>query len=103
MQKQSAPHTQHTDGTATPLPFMGNMDAGPDGALISGDPADKGKITVVYNRGDTPPKITIRETSGHIQMVMANDKAVAVVAQANGTRLTADDVLLIERFVATRD
>ena len=72
----------------------------PEGALVTGETADDGRIAVVYNSGDTPPEITIAGTSKTVQIIMANGVAVAVVARAHGPRLTRKDVLLVERFVA---
>ncbi len=99
MQKQSPSTTRHAKQFTGALNMMATMDTGPDGALISGDPADEGRITVVYNHGDAPPEITISDTGGYAQTVLANGVAVAVVARADGTRLDASDVLLVERFV----
>jgi hypothetical protein len=82
------------------MPLDPEMGAAPDGAMLSGDPADKGKIAVVYNRGESPPEITIHDAGGPVQTVMANGVAVAIVARADGPPLTGSDVLLVERFGA---
>ena len=79
--------------------MMAQMDTGPDGALISGNPADTGRITIAYNHGEIPPEITICDAGSHAQTVMANGVAVAVVARADGPNLSAHDVLLVERFI----
>lgn len=94
-----APRETNRNRPAETLWRHSDRGAAPDGAMISGDPADKGKIAVVYDRGETPPEITIHDAGGPVQTVMANGVAVAIVARAEGPRLKGSDVLLIERFV----
>ncbi len=72
----------------------------PEGALVTGETADDGRIAVVYSQGKTPPEITIAGGTGAVQTIMADGVAVAVVARADGPRLTRQDVMLVERFVA---
>ena len=80
--------------------MVANSCTAPEGVVIAENEADEGQIAVIYNRGDAPPEITVTETAGKVQTVLANGVAVAIVARAEGPRLTRDDVLLIERFVA---
>ncbi|UWR23756.1 hypothetical protein [Sulfitobacter sp. S190] len=73
---------------------------GLQGALVpDGREDDKDHIAVVYDKGDTPPLITIEEVSGTVHTVLANGVAVAVVADAAGRAPSAADVLLVERSV----
>ena len=89
-----------SDTLARHIPMIANACTNPEGVVIADDEADAGQIAVIYNRGDAPPEITITDTAGIVQTVLADGVAVAVVARADGPRLTRDDVLLIERFVA---
>ena len=73
---------------------------GPQGALMSDETDGEGRIAVVYDHGDPPPEITIRQTAGNVQTVLANGIAVAIVACAGGPDLCAEDVMLVERFGA---
>ena len=70
---------------------------GPQCALVPDGAEDADHIAVVYDKGDTPPEITIHEVSGSVHTVFANGIAVAVVASASGPAPRADDVLLVER------
>ena len=72
-------------------------DAGPQGALVSDSLQDWDHIAVVYDKGNTPPEITIRQVSGTVHTVLADGVAVAVVARATGPAPTVEDVLLVER------
>jgi hypothetical protein len=81
------------------MPLFQNMGEEPEGALIAGEEPEEGKIAVVYMRGDTPPVITISEGAESVQIVRANGVAVAIVACAEGPRLSREDVLLVERYV----
>lgn len=81
------------------MPVASHPCSGPEGAIIPDVAEDEDKIAVVYDRGQTPPTITITDIAGGVQTVHANGVAVAVVACADGPRLTVDDVLLVERFV----
>ncbi|MFK7835095.1 MAG: hypothetical protein AB8B60_02635 [Sulfitobacter sp.] len=72
-------------------------EAAPQGALVPDNIMDRDQVAVVYNKGETPPEITIRAISGSVQTVLADGIAVAVIASASGPALSADDVLLVER------
>ena len=91
--------TGHLDWTcaASLMPVSAPAQAGPQGALVPDTLHDCDQIAVVYDKGDTPPEITIREVSGSVHTVLANGIAVAVVARASGPAPTVDDVLLVER------
>lgn len=81
------------------MPVTMGPASGPEGAIIPDLAEDEDKIAVVYDKGQTPPTITITDVSGGVQTVHANGVAVAIVACADGPRLTVGDVLLVERFV----
>ena len=66
-------------------------------ALVPNTIHDCDQVAVVYDKGQTPPEITIREVSGSVHTVLANGIAVAVIARASGPALSPDDVLLVER------
>ena len=70
---------------------------GPQGALVPDTLHDCDQIAVVYDRGQTPPRITIAQVSNSVHTVLADGVAVAVVARANGPAPSASDVLLVER------
>ncbi|WP_298912628.1 hypothetical protein [uncultured Roseobacter sp.] len=89
-------------GLARRMPVPLICSDGPEGALIPGDRAQEDKIAVVYDKGELPPTITITEVSGSVQTVHANGVAVAVVARAEGPRLTVDDILLVERMIGKK-
>lgn len=99
MQKSIENEKSSSAGLARHMPVSADVTSGPEGALIPDDGSLEDKIAVVYNLGDTPPEITITETAGSIQTVCANGVAVAIIARAEGPRLTVDDVLLVERYV----
>jgi hypothetical protein len=71
----------------------------PQGALVPDTAEDCDQVAVVYNRGETPPEITVEGSAGSVQTVRANGIAVAVIARAFGPAIRADDVLLVERHV----
>ncbi len=79
------------------LPCARDPQDGPQCALVPDSVEDNDHIAVVYDKGDTPPEITIHEVSGSVHTVFANGVAVAVVASANGPAPRVDDVLLVER------
>ncbi len=81
------------------MPLHANTETGPTGALVPNQTGDTDHIAVVYDKGDTPPEITIKQVSGSVHTVLANGIAVAVVACATGTPPTASDVLLVERTI----
>ncbi|MEP1614331.1 MAG: hypothetical protein ABJL72_20725 [Roseobacter sp.] len=70
-----------------------------EGAMIAENTYEQGKIAVVYNRGETPPEITITRGKGLVQTVHANGVAIAIVAQARGDGISTNDVVLVERFL----
>lgn len=72
---------------------------GPTGALVPDSRQNCDHIAVVYDKGDTPPEITITQVSGMVHTVLANGVAVAVVARSNGKAPAASDVLLVERSI----
>ncbi|KIN61333.1 hypothetical protein Z945_2325 [Sulfitobacter noctilucae] len=84
--------------TGMPSETVG-QDSAPQGALVPDNLKDCDQVAVVYNKGDTPPEITIRDVSGSVQTVLADGVAVAVIASAAGRALSPDDVLLVERAV----
>lgn len=100
MQTNKTTASPERDGNATDMALFKAGGSIPEGALITGDTAEEGKIAVIYNRGDTPPEITITGNAGAVQTILANGMAVAVVARADGPQLTSEDVMLVERFVA---
>jgi hypothetical protein len=71
----------------------------PQGVLVPDTDFKHDQVAVVYNKGDTPPKITVKTISGDVQTVLANGIAVAVVARAFGPTISPEDVLLVERHV----
>lgn len=85
------------DCAASLMPRSDPSDEGPHGALIPDTLHDRDQIAVVYDKGQTPPEITIAKVSGTVHTVLADGVAVAVVARATGPAPSVDDVLLIER------
>lgn len=81
------------------LPSKAHCERGLKGALIPDAKGEIDHIAVVYDQGETPPKITIKEISGSVHTVMANGIAVAVVANAHGKAPNVSDVLLVERRI----
>ena len=71
----------------------------PQGSLVHDSDQNCDQIAVVYNKGQTPPHITVKQVSGSVHTVLADGVAVAVVASATRPTLNPDDVLLIERSV----
>ncbi len=88
------------DGLARRMPIGLAEMTGPQGALLSDEVNGEDKIAVVYDHGAPPPEITISQTAGNVQTVLANGVAVAIVACADGPDLSAEDVILVERFGA---
>ena len=88
------------EGLARHMPVARNAGMGPEGALIPDAVEEEDRIAVVYDSRCAPPEITVTETAGRIQTVLADGVAVAIVACAGGPRLTAKDILLVERFVS---
>lgn len=89
-------------GLARQMPIAAGSVPGPEGALLHDDDAEQDRVAVVYDHGETPPCITVTDAGSGVQTVLANGVAVAVVARAEGPKITADDVLLVERFVTAR-
>lgn len=87
------------DGLTQQMPLVFATSNDPQGALISTESLGEDKIAVVYPQGLQPPRITIEQTAGHVQTVLADGVAVAIVARAHGPGLSAEDVVLIERYV----
>lgn len=81
------------------MPAQARSETGITGALVPDGRGDEDHIAVVYDKGDTPPEITIKQVSGSVHTVLADGVAVAVIARATGKAPTADDVLLVERRV----
>ena len=75
------------------------ISAPPEGILFDGETGDEGKIAVVYNGGEAPPKITVMDSCDRVQTVLANGIAVAVVVRPKETPLKPDDVMLLERLI----
>lgn len=71
----------------------------PQGSLVPDTLQNCDQIAVVYNKGQTPPHITVMQVSGSVHTVLADGIAVAVVASASRPTLNPDEVLLIERSV----
>lgn len=92
------PGTPRWDRAGSLLPTAAERhDHGPMGALVPAGLRDTDKIAVIYDKGQTPPTITIQEVSGSVHKVMADGVAVAVVACASGPAPSKEDVLLVER------
>lgn len=82
----------------TGIPVLGDLKKGDrEGALVPDISQMRDQVAVVYNKGETPPEITISDVSGSVQTVLADGIAVAVIATADGPALSAEDVLLVER------
>ncbi len=81
------------------MPLQAKYETGPTGALVPNSKGDTDHIAVVYDKGDTPPEITIKQVSGSVHTVLANGIAVAVIARATGNPPAVSDVLLVERSV----
>ena len=90
--------TEMNDGRARQMPLALTASEKPQGALISSAGLGTGKIAVVYEHGLEPPEITVEQTEGKIQTILADGVAVAIVACAQGPRMSADDVVLVERY-----
>jgi len=86
------------DGCTQRVPLGARASQARQGSLTTSDELGPDKITVVYEHGDPPPKITVEQTARKIQTVLADGVAVAVVASADGAQVSIDDVVLIERF-----
>ncbi|WP_298857183.1 hypothetical protein [uncultured Sulfitobacter sp.] len=81
------------------MPAQAKCERGPQGALIPDTNEEMDHIAVVYDEGETPPHITIKQVSGSVHTVLANGIAVAVVARASGKAPNPSDVVLVERRI----
>ena len=71
----------------------------PEGALVPDMEEDCDRVAVIFDKGQNPPEITIKQISGSVHTVLADGIAVAVVARASGPAPSAEDVLLVERYL----
>lgn len=99
MNKTRTPTTIYSDRAAALMSFTAQDEPCPQGMLVPDALHNYDHVAVVYDKGDTPPEITIREVSASVHTVLANGVAVAVVARADGPALSAHDVLLVERTI----
>ena len=81
------------------MPRTARYEKGPQGALIPDIDEAFDHIAVVYDEGENPPEITIKEVSGTVHTVLANGIAVAVIAKTSGKMPSVSDVVLVERKV----
>lgn len=81
------------------MPATAPSERGLQGALVPDSNHDCDHIAVVYDKGQTPPEITITQVSGMVHTVLADGVAVAIVARSTGEAPTASDVLLVERSI----
>jgi len=79
------------------MPVQAHCERGLKGALVPDAHGEADHIAVVYDKGENPPEITIKQVSGSVHTVLANGIAVAVVARTNGKAPRVSDVLLVER------
>lgn len=79
------------------MPVQAKYETGPIGALVPDGIGETDHIAVVYDKGEKPPEITIKQVSGSVHTVLANGIAVAIVARATGKAPSVSDVLLVER------
>jgi hypothetical protein len=89
-----------TSGLAKHMPIGSVSAEMPEGAIIQDQSADEDTIAVVYNKGETPPTITVTKMSPTMRAVQANGVTVAIVARADGPDLKPEDVVLVERYVS---
>ncbi|AXI42765.1 hypothetical protein [Sulfitobacter sp. SK011] len=85
------------DHAASLMPVGGAAQQCPQGALVPDLLHDCDQVAVVYDKGQTPPEITIMQVSGFVHTVLADGIAVAVVACTSGPAPSAENVLLVER------
>lgn len=85
------------DSAANMMPVAAATEPCPQGVLVPNTQENHDQIAVVYDKGNPPPKITIKEISGTVHTVLADGVAVAVVARATGPAPRVDEVLLVER------
>lgn len=80
-------------------PFGASSELMPQGALVRDTLHNCDQVAVVYDKGQSPPEITITRVSGMVHTVLADGIAVAVIASSSGQLPTVDDVLLVERLI----
>lgn len=97
MGQRSPTQASRWERAASLLPIGAATQPGPQGALVPDGQRDVDQIAVVYDKGQTPPEITIRTVSGSVHTVLADGVAVAVVGCASGPAPNKEDVLLVER------
>lgn len=98
-------HSRHLPTECRPaqhIDLPANAPPGPEGAIISDERDGADRLAVVYKHGDTPPTITITEADCHVQMVHADGVVVAIIGSATGPSLSAQDVMLVERYDGVR-
>ncbi len=81
------------------MPIQAQCERGLQGALVPDGRGETDHIAVVYDKGETPPEITIKQVSGSVHQVLADGIAVAIVARVSEDAPSASDVLLVERGI----
>ena len=71
----------------------------PMGSLVHDSRHNCDQVAVVYNKGQTPPRITVTQISRSVHTIHADGVAVAIIAGASRPTLDPADVLLVERSV----
>ena len=71
----------------------------PMGSLVHASRHNCDQVAVVYNKGQTPPHITVTQISRSVHTIHADGVAVAIIAGASRPTLDPADVLLVERSV----
>ena len=97
MSRDYSPTRYNWAGATGLAPALRENEDVPQGALVPDMARDCDQVAVVYNKGETPPEITVKEISSSVQTVLADGVAVAVIASAFGPTISPDDVLLVER------
>lgn len=87
------------DGTAASTTFPAAQTPCPHGMVLNESPNGAENVAVVYDRGQIPPEITVKEVSSRVHQVLADGIAVAVIARATGPAPSAKDVMLVERVI----
>lgn len=91
--------THFADSAQGMMPVGAIYQKGPQGALIPNGKQKHDQVAVIYDKGETPPTITVKQISGSVHTILADGIAVAVVARSTGKALCAKDVVLIERGI----
>ncbi len=97
MKHPTTPREPHWNHAPSLLPVYAPQQPGLQGALVPDSLHDCDQIAVVYDKGNTPPEITIRSVSQSVHTVLADGVAVAIVARATGPAPRVEEVLLVER------